>query len=479
MPVATQSSALPGLDEAWAASVSSQDARRDLEALYAGLRSSHYDLFANRSEADHDALYETIYESFAQPVSRFDLLRGLQRFAAFGEVAHARIDLPADIYTAYRDRGGKALPIYPRIDDGIVRVDQSLSGVAEVQEGDRILSIDGVEMEEWLGRMEAFIASDTPDIAHSLLEFTFPRDLWMLTGERDAHVLRVRKVDGREVEVIVPTLDADMQAANAEARAEGDADTPAPLRDARLAAPGVAYLKPGPFYNAEDPAQPWNPAPFIAFIDDAFASFAEQGASNLVIDLRNNPGGDNSFSDPMLAYIADEPFRFYSTFRVRSSAEAEASNAARLEASGDAGSVTGRFADFYARTPHGETFDFELDYAQPRDADRFTGGVYALIGRNSYSNAVNVASILQDYGWATMVGEATTDFATTYGSMETFTLPESGFTVGFPKSLIVRPSGDATPGPVTPDVTIETPLASERDDPVLDELLERIQTGAL
>ncbi|MEM7729804.1 MAG: S41 family peptidase [Pseudomonadota bacterium] len=467
---------LADLNPPWTEKVAPSDARADLDALYAGLRSGHYDLYANRTEAEYDALHGELHAAFAAPVSRFELLRSLQRFAAFGNVAHARIDLPGEIYSDYRAAGGKALPLYPRIDGGVAYVGENLSGVAALEAGDRILLIDGEPTPRWLERMAAFIASDTPDIAHSLLEFTFPRDLWLLTGERQAHQLRIRKPDGRELDVRVPTLGADAQAANAEA--EDAMDGPA-LREARMVAPGIAYLKPGPFYHAEDPASMWDTSPFTRFIDDAFTEFAADGATRLILDLRDNPGGDNSFSDPMLAYLADEPFRFYSTFRVRSSAEAEASNAARMAAKGNTSGVSGQFAESYAQTPYGEVFDFELDQARPRADGRFKGEVYALIDRNSYSNAVNVAAILQDYGWATLVGEPTTDFATTYGSMETFTLPQSGFTVGFPKSHIIRPNGDATPGPVTPDVVISAPVVSDSADPVLDTLVQRIEAGAI
>lgn len=49
------------------------------------------------------------------------------------------------------------------------------------------------------------------------------------------------------------------------------------------------------------------------------------------IDLRDNPGGDNSFSDGMLAWIAGRPFRFSPGFEIRVSEATVASNQARLD----------------------------------------------------------------------------------------------------------------------------------------------------
>ncbi len=51
--------------------------------------------------------------------------------------------------------------------------------------------------------------------------------------------------------------------------------------------------------------------------------------------------------------------------------------------------------------------------------------------------------------------------ASTFGAMEHFTLPETGFTVGFPKALIVRPNGDAIPGGVSPDIKISRQGSNE------------------
>ena len=93
--------------------------------------------------------------------------------------------------------------------------------------------------------------------------------------------------------------------------------------------------------------------------------------------------------------------------------------------------------------------------------------MYVLVNRRSYSNAVAVAALVQDYGFGKILGEETSDLATTFGAMETFRLPRTGLLVGFPKAFIVRPSGNLAPRGVVPDVAIETPVVEGVDDPVL------------
>jgi len=74
----------------------------------------------------------------------------------------------------------------------------------------------------------------------------------------------------------------------------------------------------------------------------------------------------------------------------------------------------------------------------PREGERFTGKVFVLIDRYSYSNAVNVAALVQDYKFGTVIGEETADMATTYGAMEQFTLPLTGLSVGYAKAYLIR-----------------------------------------
>ncbi|MEM1438573.1 MAG: S41 family peptidase [Pseudomonadota bacterium] len=448
--------------------------RADLAALYTGLRSAHVALYAHRSEAEYDAFYAQLQSELNRKFTPFEAAVLFQRFAAYGNVAHARVEFPSEVYDAYRDAGGRSFPIYLRIVAGRSFVGHDLSGAARIQPGDEILSLNGRPMSDWLDQVSRHISADTPYIAHSLLEFTFPRYLWLELGDVDSFALTLRR-DGKTFEMALDASTRESQQAAATAAPDRfSIDTNA--REFRLLDGDIAYLKPGPFYNAENPASAWDNTSFVAFVDAAFEQILEADAHSLIIDLRQNPGGDNSFSDPMLSWIATAPFRFFEAFVVRSSDEAAASNAKRLEASGaGADSVSAMFARQYATVPRGETFDFDLPYAQPRDGQRFGGEVYVLVNRHSYSNAVNVAAIIQDAGLGTVVGEKTSDMATTYGSMETFELPNTKISVGFPKAHIIRPSGDRRTDGVTPDWVIASPIVDDASDAVLDALLLRLR----
>ncbi len=447
--------------------------KADLTNLYEGLQSAHYDLYARQSKDAYDALYDELMLALDAPLRPSEALIIFQRFAAFGNIAHARVEGSSAIWQRYREAGGKALPIYPRIRGERVFVAESYApGVAP---GDEIVAINGDEMSAWLTRLYRNTSADSDYLHGTLLELTFPLDLWIETGSIDNIGLTVKDTSGDTRVVTVDMIDRETLDARTSEQTTSSFEFDGYARRAEILEGGIAYLQPGVFYGIETPENPWDPTAFWAFIDESFESFLEADAKALIIDMRQNPGGDNSFSDRMIAWFADEPFRFSSRFLVRSSAQSEASNQARIDLNpASVDGVSGQFAKSYAETPYGETFDFDIPFSRPRDGAQFEGQVYAIVDRYSYSNTASVAALLQDYGFATVLGEETSDLPTSYGAMETFTLPETGLVVGYPKAYLIRPSGDETPRGVVPDVLIEAPVFSA-SDVMLEAVIEHVR----
>ncbi len=182
----------------------------------------------------------------------------------------------------------------------------------------------------------------------------------------------------------------------------------------------------------------------------------------------------------MLAWIADRPFRFSPGFEIRVSEATVASNQARLAGlpAGEGGASAEMAALFEGRAP-GEIVVYPIPEVAPRAGARFEGRVHVLVNRHSYSNAVLVAAVVQDYGFGRVLGEETSDLASTLGAMEHFTLPGSGLMVGYPKARILRPNGDPTPRGVVPDLPLPSPVAQGADDAVTQAALAAVRAARL
>jgi C-terminal processing protease CtpA/Prc len=450
--------------------------RADFATLYTGLQAAHYDLYARRPKAEYDALYEHMRGDLDRPLPPLEAWRRFQRFAAFGRVAHARIDPPAGAWEAFRTGGGKAFPLFLRTRGERVYIADDFSGLPGLAQGDEIMEVQGQPVQAWLDRARAQVSADNRYLADAQLETQLPMLAWLADGAMQSYTVEVVRAEGRREVLQVPARSREEFAAAGKSRPPRfELDWNA--REARVLDDGIGYLRPGPFYdNRPEVAHPWDTTAFVAFIDGAFSDFRRQGVERLLIDLRDNPGGDNSFSDPMLAWFASKPFRFSPQFDIRVSEQTTESNRQRLT-TGDDDSVSARMARAYEGKPLRSRVAFPIPEVAPHAGDRFTGRVFLLVNRHSYSNTVLVAAVAQDYGFGTVLGEETADLASTYGAMEKFPLPHTGLEVGYPKARILRPSGDAQARGVIPDVAIETPLTASKEDVVLARALEIVRAA--
>jgi len=454
---------------------SAEAVRADFDQLYSGLREAHYGLFAATPQAVFDRRHAEMHAGFDRPMTRLEVQRDFQTFTALARHGHARIDFPFEAYSAFRAGGGRVLPLTISVRGGRVFVETCAAGLGALEPGDEILALDGQPNTVWMPALMRHISAETPRLAHTLLEAYLRGLIWLEWPDMTEASLHVRHADGSEETLSVPFLAG-------EALDPGpSASTPFSLdgREARMIGGDIAYLRPGPFYNPDPDGNTWDTTAFIAFIDDSFASFEAAGAGSLIIDLRDNPGGDNSFSDPMLAWIADAPFRFASRFSVRVSPQTSAANQARLDTMPEGeGGMSAVYADLFAARENGEIVELDLPFAEPRpEGERFEGEVYVLVNRYSFSNAVSTAALVQDYGFALVAGETTADMATTYGAMEHFSLHNTGVVVGYPKAHIVRPDGSLASRPVTPDLELAFPPLRGSEDVVLDRLVSQIRAG--
>jgi hypothetical protein len=450
-----------------------EELRADFAQMYRGLKSAHFDLNAFTPQRELDRSYARRLGQIDRPMNRFEAKVLFELFAAEVRMGHTRIDSPTAEWNAYRKGGGKGFPLQIRIVDGRTYVAKNLSGVDAVRPGDEITRLNGQNMQQWLRRTERHVSAETAYMAHSLMDYDFAIYLWVELGAVDGFEIRVRQAGSPARELHLPArTSAEMEAARLLQPADLDLENP--LREAKLLDGRIAYLRPGPFYNVEAKtgADEWDVSGFREFIDHAFDQFLEAGASRLIIDLRGNPGGDNLFSDVMVAWFATRPFRFASQFKIKVSAETIAANTARIEHdAAAAGPVSQEFAELYAQHRIGEVADFAIPQTAPRAGERFEGKVFVLIDRQSYSNAVAVAALVQDYRFGVIVGEATSDMATTYGAMEQFALDHTGLKVGYPKARIVRPNGDLRSRGVMPDIAIRVPVVQSPHDEVLQQAI--------
>ncbi|WP_106522227.1 S41 family peptidase [Taibaiella chishuiensis] len=432
--------------------------KADFEALYPALQQTHYNLYAYTDRTTYDAHFRQLKERIkGDSLSYIETVSLFQHLVSLANTGHCEIDFPAKGYIEYAYTGGKLFPLELALEAGKAFVRKNFSDNTQIAAGDEVLAVDGVPVDRIIRKMYPLVSAEREYFKKVKIEFwSFPRLLFQLEGKKESWNITLKKATTAQ-QVSLKGISV-MQY---EEQRKGEILNP--VRQFRFYGK-TAYLNPGLMNSLE----PSDEAGFRSFADSAFAVLQQQNAQNLVVDLRNNPGGHDSYSDYLVRYFATQPFHWSSNFRIKISKQLQDQTRKRQDTT-----------DYYTRTilghRAGSIVNYELPLQQPFDKGRqFKGRVYVLVNRQTYSMAVVCAALVQDYHFATIVGEETGDVPTLYASQFSFDLPRTGITIKVPKGYIIRPNGDERLAGLQPDIVIKDHLLDDRDE-IMEGLLEHLK----
>lgn len=424
---------------------SKEEVQSDLQYLYTTLQSTHVDLFVNAPKKRFDEALRSMSDGITDSLTYFDAHRLFQRFTALSGLAHCNAGYPFnEAYGAYIASGGELFPLDVRVEDNRMWVLRNHATGSSIEPGDEVITIAAVPTPWVLEPVYAYLSGENERFKNTLIDLLcFPRIWWLLRHPVDEVAVGVRKPDGR-------MLIEQMSGVSAAAYEEQAAQVPSVFNSERDFSfmGAVAYLRPGPFEGRPE-SDTTGVLDFVPFIDSCFNAMKAKGTERLLIDLRGNAGGANTYSDAIVSWFADRPFWFCSKFVVRTSA---ITKQAWVDVTDPDLQPLKKLILDHA---DGELFEAPIGSCQPKpEPMRFKGKVFVLVDRFSYSNAVTTAAMIQDYGFGEIIGEPTADVPTTYAAVHTFTLPNTRAVITYPKAYMVRPNGDGSLNGVTPDQSV-------------------------
>jgi len=425
----------------------------DLDYLNNSLKDAHYNLYAYTSKEKFSKNFQNIKKSITK-----DSVNLLQATTIFQKVistvnnGHTEINFPGASYGTYAYSAGTIFPLEIAFENNKNLIRKNFSNNPEIKIGSEIVSINGILMTAILAEIYPQISAERTYFKNAKIEmYSFPRFYWQVFGKQDNFEIETRtNGDSKKYSIKAVNLIKGYEMKRTE------------VLNAKMKLKFIdksAYLNPGNFSGEKEKYQ--------KFIDSAFVKIKNSNSKNLIIDLRNNAGGNDSFSDYLVSYFADKPFKWNSKFTLKTSQFLK-------EHTRKHNDTTDVYFQKILTHKNGEIYNYDFDEYQPQPKQmRFNRKVYVLINRQSYSQSAVTASQIQDYKFGTIVGEETGDFPSLYASQFQYSLPNTGIVVKVSKGQIIRVNGSEKQEGVIPDIIIKDHLLDEEDE-ILNGLLNQL-----
>ncbi|MEX2499754.1 MAG: S41 family peptidase [Wenzhouxiangellaceae bacterium] len=402
---------------------------------------------------------DALKRSMEEPMSRPRFYARLATLINTLRDGHTEMLWPSADVMAYLEDGGLIFPVDIEVLEGKLYVGRNYRQEdATLPRGARLLSINGVPADEFLDEILSLVPSATPgwrerrlsgqnDLAKALI--------WARYGWQGPFRIRYSHKD-RSREIRLPGITrSDMKA-----QREERPDEPPIVYDRLEETIGSLRVR---SFALEEKA-------FEKVLDRALQSLRKHGPESLIVDVRDNPGGDSANAEVLLSAFIEQPVSLNRAVSVRASADFKAQMKERIP-----GFVRWLPVQHLDREGHriwsadeGDMVAIDEPPVEPRRASRrYRGRVYVLTNGGTFSTASMFAAAIKRHELGTLVGQASGGSATTMLAHPLrFTLPNSELVLQV-SSMRFHVDGQVAaqpPGGVVPDVHVRRTLPAILSD---------------
>jgi len=371
--------------------------RLDLKVLREALEEGHPGIYRFTPKAEMDRVFRDAGKRLNHPLTALDFYRLLAPVVARVKCGHTSL-LPARANDdSLADE--PLIPLEVAILNGKVYIARDLSAGGGL-DGAEIASINGVAIGRILAPMLAVTHGDGDSATAGPYQLShrqgFARNLYLIAGQRSPFHIRYVK-DGRTAETSLAGLPSkiirDVEHIRYEDRpAHGNAT----WRILQSGSTGVLTI-------ASFSGEAEDGTPLAVFFERAFTEIRDKHVSRLILDVRDNGGGEDKLGRILFSYFVDKPFRYYrdlivnklsfNFFQYALSRQPLPANVNEMVKPGPDGK--------YHVVGHPN-----WGIQQPA-SPHFGGKAIVLINGGSFSTTCEFLSMLHNQGGATFIGEET------------------------------------------------------------------------
>ena len=451
--------------------------QQDFDVLKRALEEAHGGLYRYTSKPELDRTFAASRARLDRPMTPIEFGAVLSDALAAIRDGHTRLEY--DDSTTKALSSARLLPLRVALEGGrLVVVSNDSQADRSIRPGMELVSVNGRAaaslIDAILPKMPADGFIETAKAWR--LARGFAQNYWLYVDQASTFAVTVTDAAGRTVSA---SLEGVTNADRAKVENPVNADFSANL--ARLEGPRdtVSLSFPAGTDVALLRVRAFDGDAFPASLEKAFVVLRDRKTSGLVLDLRGNGGGVDTYGAALVSYFMTAPFRYFDRIKVTTVAPSFATwNPGTFD----------RLKKGTRRAPEGGFLvepDLHPGVAEQRPAAvSFRGKVVVLIDGGSFSTTADVCAQLRSRTQATFVGEETAGAAegNTSGLNALVTLPNSGLRLkiqmyGYWNALGSTGRAGASglrPGRGTlPDVTLVRTVANVLAgvDPVLERAM--------
>ncbi|THU38211.1 hypothetical protein FAM09_16155 [Niastella caeni] len=375
--------------------------QNDFNVIKKILEGTYPSLYRFYSKAVMDKFIHNTYQSINKPMTELEYYKLLAPlFDKIGD-GHTKFYMSYD-YQNLSAVSIKKLPLQLYITDQQAYILQNYSEEATLIPGTKILSINGKPFSEILTDLMSYLTSDgynaTKKYNNIGQRFGYLYSL-LDTGSEDI-ILETIAAGGKKIEEVKVARLCDKDITK-----NRTARYPASQRNFELSFPvtNAALLTVKTF--TDDRA-------FMKFFDTSFAAIKQKNIPNVIIDLRNNGGGNDYNGAYLFSYLTSKPFKYYSRFETAVSADPHSVDSIPCCISHEDLNFLNEIS-----VPDSAGVKVIRNYKASRQKDpallhqpaenNFKGNVYVLINGGSFSCSSEFCSVADFNSNAIFVGEET------------------------------------------------------------------------
>ncbi|WP_340065833.1 S41 family peptidase [Ascidiimonas aurantiaca] len=431
----------------------------DLDILYNNLKTLHGGLFAYTSEQDVEQWFLNTQAKLNDNIDVFEFYKHIAPLNSIIKNGHTQVKYPA------LSQKFKMLPIQVYCHDGNYFIKHQFNNSNGDLIGLKIKQIDGKSIEDIFSRLLTHQTRDGNNLTFPIenLSSLFGFEYSFVYGQKDEYLLTVVDNDGAENTITLSTVSLNSEIVER-------------LNNSLIGALnfkiiGDTAIITFPTFDTKSLRK----RAYKKFLAKSFSAIRKMNITKLIIDVRNNAGGDPKPTQELLSYLLENDFILYEdvytiTNRIEDAAYYKNQGVFWLNT----------FSWLKVKKVENQRFErFNKEglkiYRSKRDY--YKGDLTVLINGNSFSATGEFASFLKHYRSSIFIGEEVggNGLQSTAGVTYTLTLPHSKINIDIPLVVFKLnvPVENPTHG-VIPDYQVRNTITQELngEDAVMDFALK-------